>query len=68
MARKYTKVLFTSEIENVVDDLLHQCVAVKSGIYQNIGWGNITQVEVPKKIPRKDLPARKESVETNTTD
>jgi hypothetical protein len=57
--------LLKRDIQNqttVIEDLISEVVAVKSGIYENILWGTIASAEeiIRKKkiiqtIPRKDL-------------
>lgn len=42
---------YVSQSEDIISDLLGECVKVKSGLFENIAVGHITVVQ---KIPRKD--------------
>jgi hypothetical protein len=43
------------DLDTVVEDLLHECVKVKSGVYENVFYGDIAKVEIvqPKTSTRK---------------
>lgn len=61
---KVTKVTITAEleiedcyvpsIETLKEDLLGEFIKVKSGLYENVGMGNIIEVSVNQTTPRKD--------------